>query len=101
MAVAAVDDRRERSQTGALYHAAADAGRTPADARLAADAGAIFIDPTPWFCPSDPCPVVIASYLVFRDSHHLTTAFSTALSRRLRAALPPLPRVPPLPNGGG
>jgi peptidoglycan/LPS O-acetylase OafA/YrhL len=76
---------------------AIDAKRTAADRALAAAAGATFIDPTPWVCPSEPCPVVIGNYLVFRDSHHLTTPFSTALARRLLAALPP-----PLgdPSGG-
>ena len=34
---------------------------------------------------------VIGSYLVFRDSHHLTTPFATALAGRLLASLPPLP----------
>ena len=62
--------------------------RTVADRTVAAAAGADFIDPSPWICPSEPCPVVIGSYLVFRDNHHLTTAFSTALSRRLLDALP-------------
>lgn len=71
---------------------AIDAARTAADARLAAAAGAGFIDPTAWACPTEPCPVVIGTYLVFRDTHHLTTPFSTALARRLLAALPPLPR---------
>ena len=65
--------------------------RLAADAGLAASAGATFIDPTAWVCPTEPCPVVIGSYLVFRDSHHLTVAFSTALARRLLAALPVLP----------
>jgi hypothetical protein len=61
---------------------------------LAAAAGVTFIDPSPWVCPTDPCPVVIDSYLVFRDKHHLTTVFATALSRRLLDALPPsLPRA--------
>ena len=41
------------------------------------------------------CPAVIGSYLVFRDSHHLTTAFSIALSRRILDALPALPRRGP------
>ena len=68
---------------------AIDAKRTAADQALATAAGATFIDPTSWVCPSEPCPVVIGSYLVFRDSHHLTTPFSTALARRMLAALPP------------
>ena len=73
------------------FAAAVDVKRTAADLGLAAAAGATFIDPTPWVCPTDPCPVVIGSYLVFRDAHHLTTPFATALARRLLAALPPLP----------
>jgi hypothetical protein len=76
---------------------AIDAKRTAADRAVAAAAGATFIDPTPWVCPTEPCPVVIGNYLVFRDSHHLTTPFSEALARRMLAALPP-----PLgdPSGG-
>jgi peptidoglycan/LPS O-acetylase OafA/YrhL len=76
---------------------AIDVKRTAADRVLAETAGATFIDPTPWVCPTEPCPVVIDNYLVFRDSHHLTTPFSTALARRMLAALPP-----PLggPSGG-
>jgi hypothetical protein len=68
---------------------AIDAKRTADDRALAAAAGATFVDPGPWVCPSEPCPAVIGSYLVFRDSHHLTTPFSTALARRMLAALPP------------
>jgi hypothetical protein len=75
--------------------AALDIGRTTADRVVAEAAGATFIDPSPWVCPTDPCPAVIGKYLVFRDSHHLTTAFSTALSRRLLDALPGLPRQAP------
>ena len=59
---------------------AMSSARTAADRAAAAAAGADFIDPSPWVCPTEPCPVVIGSYLVFRDNHHLTTAFSTALS---------------------
>src|SRR5439155_714673 len=62
--------------------------RTVADRTGAAAAGADFIYPSPWICPSEPCPVVIGSYLVFRDNPHRTTAFSAALSRRLLDALP-------------
>ena len=68
-----------------------DQAWTAQDARQAAAAGATFIDPTPWVCPTEPCPIVIGSYLVFRDAHHLTTAFATALAGRLLHALPPLP----------
>ncbi|HEY7131161.1 MAG TPA: acyltransferase family protein [Candidatus Limnocylindrales bacterium] len=72
-------------------------GRLAADRQVAAAAGASFIDPTPWVCPTEPCPVVIGPYLVFRDTHHLTTPFARALSRRLLDALPadlPRPTAP-------
>ena len=58
------------------------------EAGLAAGAGAAFVDPTTWACPTDPCPVVIGRYLVFRDQHHLATPFVTALRGKLAAALP-------------
>jgi peptidoglycan/LPS O-acetylase OafA/YrhL len=57
------------------------------EARLAEAAGAAFVDPTDWACPTDPCPVVIGRYLVFRDQHHLATPFVTALRSRLAVAL--------------
>jgi peptidoglycan/LPS O-acetylase OafA/YrhL len=68
---------------------AIDAKRIADDQTLAEAAGATFVDPTSWVCPTEPCPAVIGNYLVFRDSHHLTTPFSTALARRMLAALPP------------
>jgi peptidoglycan/LPS O-acetylase OafA/YrhL len=69
---------------------AVDAARTEADRAAASRAGATFVDPTPWLCSADTCPVVRGRYLVFRDTHHLTTTFSAALSRRLGLALPAL-----------
>jgi peptidoglycan/LPS O-acetylase OafA/YrhL len=83
-----LDDALACATTSAL---SLDTAQTTADSGLARAAGATFVDPTPWVCPSEPCPVVIGSYLVFRDSHHLTTSFSTALARRLLASLPSLP----------
>lgn len=65
-----------------------DAAWLGVEAGLAGQAGAIFVDPTAWACPTDPCPVVIGRYLVFRDQHHLATPFVTALRARLAAALP-------------
>jgi hypothetical protein len=70
--------------------------RTAADRRVAEGAGATFIDPSPWVCPTEPCPVVIGRYLVYRDTHHLTTPFARALSARLLDALQAnLPRPSP------
>ena len=49
--------------------------------------GAGYIDPTRWVCPSDPCPAVIGSFMVFIDQHHLTVPLSSALYRRLGDAI--------------
>jgi peptidoglycan/LPS O-acetylase OafA/YrhL len=59
-----------------------------AQAEVAREAGVTFVDPTPWVCPTDPCPAVIGRYLVYRDTHHLTTAYAMAVRGRLSAALP-------------
>ena len=56
--------------------------------RIAEQAGATFIDPTGWACPTDPCPPVIGRYLVYRDTHHLATPYVVALREHLAAALP-------------
>ena len=60
------------------------------DERVAAEAGATFIDPTQWLCTSDSCPAVIGSYLVYWDEEHLSEPFSASLAGRIAAALPPL-----------
>ncbi len=64
------------------------------EASAARRAGAGFIDPTPWVCPTGPCPAVIGNFMVFRDEHHLTTPFSGALWRRLGDALANLGAAP-------
>jgi SGNH domain (fused to AT3 domains) len=57
--------------------------------RTAAGAnGATFIDPAPLLCPTDPCPAIIGRLLVYRDGHHMTTPFSTALAPYLGPLLP-------------
>ena len=43
-------------------------------------AGIDFVDPTPWFCAYDVCPVVIGSDLAYRDREHISTAYSTKLA---------------------
>jgi hypothetical protein len=67
---------------------AIDAGWIAEEGRIAAGAGATFVDPTPWVCPTGPCPAVIGRYLVYRDTHHLATPFAAALASRLGARLP-------------
>jgi hypothetical protein len=58
----------------------------------AAAAGAAFIDPSPWICPSDPCPPVVAGILVYRDRSHMTATFAEALSSHLEETLSRLER---------
>jgi len=65
--------------------------RLAADRAAAEEAGASFIDPTPWVCPTEPCPVVIGSVLIWRDAGHMTETFSKALAPYLGAALGPVP----------
>jgi hypothetical protein len=55
--------------------------------RVADLEGVGFIDPTRLVCPSSPCPVVLGSFLVYRDGGHLTATFAAALTDRLYAAV--------------
>jgi hypothetical protein len=66
---------------------AVDWQRLAADRQAAAMAGASFIDPTPWVCPTEPCPVVIGDYLVYLDGGHINATFSRALAPYLGVAL--------------
>jgi peptidoglycan/LPS O-acetylase OafA/YrhL len=65
--------------------------RLAVEASVAAMQGTGFIDPTDWVCPSDPCPVVIDRWLVYRDGGHIATAFSRALAPYLEEQLPAIP----------
>jgi peptidoglycan/LPS O-acetylase OafA/YrhL len=62
--------------------------RLESEREVAVKGSATFIDPTPWLCSVETCPVVIGRYLVLRDGHHLTTPFASALARRLSSVLP-------------
>jgi peptidoglycan/LPS O-acetylase OafA/YrhL len=65
----------------------------PARRKLVEDtaraAGASIIDPVPWFCTATRCPSVIGNILVYRDQHHITTAYSRLLGPLLGDALQP------------
>ena len=49
--------------------------------------GAPLIDLTKAICPTDPCPPVIGSRMVYRDHHHLTATFAASLAADLDAAI--------------
>ncbi len=50
--------------------------------------GATLVDLSAATCPTDPCPPVVGSMLVYRDHHHLTATFARSLVDELGAALP-------------
>ncbi len=50
--------------------------------------GATLVDLSAVTCPTDPCPPVVGSMLVYRDHHHLTATFARSLVDELGAALP-------------
>lgn len=50
--------------------------------------GATLVDLSDSICPTDPCPPIIGTNLVYRDHHHLTATFAASLADVLGAALP-------------
>jgi peptidoglycan/LPS O-acetylase OafA/YrhL len=54
-------------------------------------AGAIFVDPRPLMCNTDPCPSIIGRFLLYRDQSHMTASFARAVAPRLFDLLPPIP----------
>jgi hypothetical protein len=58
------------------------------EAEAARLSGASLVDLSEVTCPTDPCPPVIGSMLVYRDHHHLSAAFVRSLVDELAAALP-------------
>jgi len=91
------DDRLACATPAAV---ALEPSRTAADAAIADRLGLAFVDPTSWICPSDPCPVVIGRFLVYRDEQHLATPFATALARRMLDALSSQVALGPAPRPG-
>ncbi|WP_156155950.1 acyltransferase family protein [Demequina phytophila] len=44
------------------------------------DAGAAWIDMTPYLCDDTSCPIILGDVLVYRDDDHLTATFARALA---------------------
>jgi peptidoglycan/LPS O-acetylase OafA/YrhL len=53
-----------------------DNDRRLADESAAAALGATYLDPTPWFCTTGGCPVIVGTTLVYRDDQHMTVAYA-------------------------
>jgi len=49
---------------------------------------ATIVDMSAFVCPTNPCPPIIGTTLVYRDHHHLTATFVVSLAVDLEAALP-------------
>jgi hypothetical protein len=64
--------------------------RSQTERRLAESIGVSWIDPTDLVCPSDPCPIVIDGYLVYRDGGHMAMSFAAALAPYIGRLLPPI-----------
>lgn len=62
---------------------AVDDGRARSMQVLADSLGSSYLEPISWFCGEKICPSVIGSYLVYRDSSHVTTSYMSTLSARL------------------
>lgn len=58
------------------------------EAEAARLSGASLIDLSGATCPTDPCPPIIGTTLVYRDHHHLTATFAISLAGDFEAALP-------------
>ncbi len=54
------------------------------------DVGALFIDPTPWFCTKSVCPAVIADQIAYAGSGHITVGYGRYLSGVLQEAMAPV-----------
>ncbi|MCS5713722.1 acyltransferase [Herbiconiux sp. CPCC 205716] len=64
---------------GRAPSAAIDRLSFDAESRVASDTGAAFLDLNPYLCNDRWCPPIIDDTLVYRDDHHLTVTFTTAL----------------------
>lgn len=42
--------------------------------------GVTVIDPMPWFCTDDGCPVIVENLLMFRDRHHISSTYAETLA---------------------
>jgi peptidoglycan/LPS O-acetylase OafA/YrhL len=53
-------------------------------------AGAEYVDTEPWFCVDEQCPLIVDHLLVYRDSHHISTAYAQSVAAVLGERLPEL-----------
>jgi hypothetical protein len=61
------------------------------EARIAKQAGDLYVSTTQWMCTSTVCPPVIGGYAVYLDAFHITSEFSEWLADALGVATGLLP----------
>ena len=54
-----------------------------AERDAAQDGGGVYLDLNGYLCDESACPVILGDVLVYRDSHHLSATFSTALGTEI------------------
>ena len=89
--VAATNAHRALDATGAVHtHIELLRGRRQATARAAERAGAVVVDPVPWFC-GQSCPPIIGNAPAYHDDDHISATYAAQLAplldERLGAAL--------------
>jgi peptidoglycan/LPS O-acetylase OafA/YrhL len=85
--VCLADHLRETSACAPSRDEAFDARYRQAERDAAARTRSAYLDFGDAVCPGDPCAPIRGNLLVWRDDHHLTTAFAASLSERVRAAV--------------
>ncbi|WP_164983836.1 acyltransferase family protein, partial [Cellulomonas endophytica] len=80
-----LDDARACTQPLEGVHPYRDRQGVLGDALAAS--GWAAVDPTPWLCTADGCPAVVGDVLTYRDSSHVTAAYSTSLAPVVRRVL--------------
>jgi SGNH domain (fused to AT3 domains) len=83
--LAANESSALKCATAASEAISADENKAGVDA--AQQAGAGYVNITPWLCTEDLCPAIIGHYLAYRDQRHLSTVFTEALSPVLEQAM--------------
>ena len=63
-----------------------DPDRRRATARAAAGAGAVLVDPVPWFC-QESCPPIIGNAPAYHDDDHISATYAAQLAPLLDARL--------------
>ncbi|MFZ1164458.1 acyltransferase family protein [Mycobacterium sp.] len=78
--------------SSALTCATKTATAAPADEQQAAlagaqQAGAGFVNLTPWLCTADLCPAIVGHYAVYQDQFHITGTYAQALMPLVQQAI--------------